>query len=167
MWSKQASPKGMDARHLVECGWQELSSPGLRKEERGDLEQRGPAEILASHEAACLHSVCAQCLLQTAGPAPSHAVIVNTFPVAWSFMEGHCRLTQSCHTPMSNERRRRMMPPWGEGQTRVPTDLSPSGPGLALFTSLNLSLFLDFMPMSKSLSGRSPSTHQECKMRCS
>lgn len=163
-WSKQASPLGLDARNLVEYGWQERSSPGLRQGERRDLEQRGPAAILTSHEAACLYSVCAQCLLQTAGPVPSHAVIVNTFPDAWCFVEGHCCLTQSCHTPMSTEIGLRMMEP--PGQTRVPTDLSPSGPGLTLFTSLSLSLFLHFMPMLKSLSGRCPSTHQESKMRC-
>lgn len=51
-------------------------------EGNGTWVERGPGNAFTSRERACLHSVCSHGLFQTAGPASSHTVLVNTLSVA-------------------------------------------------------------------------------------
>ena len=123
---------------MVESSWQEL--PGLLGREgrktRGRKGVGEPGDTLTSHGAACLYSVCSHGLFQTAGPAPSQAVVVNTLPVAPCPHGGTLLSMMALPHPQPEEKDWEPGGPWGAG---VPGYLTapPSG-GLLSFSLLLL-----------------------------
>lgn len=80
-WSGKASWTGYGCRKLDREQLSRPGFPGLGGKQ--DLGVEGGQETPSPPGAACLHFVCSHCLFQTAGPAPSHTVVVNTLSVAW------------------------------------------------------------------------------------
>lgn len=128
---------GCGCRHLVESSWQEL--PGLLGREgrktRGRKGAGEPGDTLTSHGAACLYSVCSHGLFQTAGPAPSQAVVVNTLPVAPCPRGGTLLPVMALWHPQPEEKGLGQRGPW---EARVPGYLTAPPPGELLSFSLLL-----------------------------